>query len=107
MSDRFQSLMDEMDTWMARVDSDETTLVPRDELIQWHITLTQLYERWSSLQTASQAAVDAFLLRPSQEPPAGKKSSSGRPTGQRLYQRLAEAMAELEQVLIEIEASTD
>lgn len=107
MTDRFRALLDEMDSWLTRAGSNEATSVPRDELIQWHITLTTLYEVWSELQRASQAAVDAFLLRPSKEPPAGEKTGAGRPTGQKLYARLAEAMAELEQVLVQIKAGTE
>jgi hypothetical protein len=102
--DRLQAVLDEMDSWLASAASEETTPLPRDELIQWQITLTTLHEEMVKLQDASQSAVDAFLLRPSQfEPAAGSR----RPTGQKLYQRLAEAMAELEQVLVELKASAD
>lgn len=104
MIERLQTVLDEMDKWLAKAASEETTPVPKDELIQWHITLTTLHDDWDRLQDAAQSAVDAFLLRPSRsEPPAGSRQ----PTGQRLYQRLAAAMAELEQVLVELKASAD
>jgi hypothetical protein len=107
VTDRFQALLEEMDNWLAKAGSDEATPVPQDELIQWHITLTTLHDEWSRLQQASRAAVDAFLLRPSEvAPPGRKQTGSGRPTGQKLYQRLAEAMAELEQVLIRLQAGS-
>lgn len=104
MMDRLRTILDEMDTWLARAGADDTTRVTRDELIQWQITLTTVHEEMVKLHKASQLAVDAFLLRPSQsESPA----ASRRPTGQKLYQRLAAAMAELEQVLVEFKASAD
>ena len=104
MIDRLQAVLDEMNSWLARSGAEGTTPVPRDELIQWQITLTTLHEEMVKLQEASQSAVDAFLLRPSQsEPPAGSR----RPSGQRLYQRLATSMADLEQVLVELKASAD
>ena len=104
MIERLQAVLDEMDSWLARSGADDTTPMPKDELIQWQITLTTLHEEMVKLQEASQSAVDAFLLRPSQSEPL---ADSRRPTGQKLYQRLAAAMAELEQVLVELKAPAE
>ena len=108
MTDRFQTLLNEMDDWLAQADLGEAAAVPRDELIQWHITLTTLHDEWFRLVLASQAAVDAFLLRPHQSEPGERtRASASRSTGQKLYQRLAESMAELEQVLVQLKADAN
>ncbi|MGD8603367.1 MAG: hypothetical protein PVF49_02225 [Anaerolineales bacterium] len=105
MIDRFQAVLDDMDNWLAKAGSGETTPLPRDELIQWHIALTRIQEESLNLQRVSQAAVDAFLLRPPKSASqASSRTAPGRSTGQRFYQRLAETMAELEKVLAQLEA---
>jgi hypothetical protein len=102
MIDRLQAVLDEMDAWLAEAGSGEARPVPRDALIQWQIALTTVHDHFEKLQHTSQSAVDAFLLRPSQSArSATTTTGSGRPSGQKLYQRLAEAMAELEKVLVE------
>ena len=93
-----------MDGWLAKASSAEAQQIPGDQLIQWHITLTTVHDECVRLQDASQAAVDAFLLRPAS---ADSPADSRHPTGQRLYQRLAAAMAELEQVLVELKGGED
>lgn len=108
MTDRFQVLLDEIDGWLARVDSGGIAAVPRDELMQWQITLTVLHDEWYRLKLVSQAAVDAFLLRPPKSEPEEKvRTSAGRSTGKKLYQRLAESMAELEKVLVQLKVEGD
>jgi hypothetical protein len=108
MTAQFRALLDEIDSWLAASDAQADSSLLRDQLIQWQITLTTVHEEWLRLLQASQAAVDAFLLRPSsQARPGEKRSASGRPSGQKLYQQLAEAMAELEQVLVQLKAGTE
>lgn len=95
-----------MDRRLSILDASSSGQVTPAELLRWRDSLASSLARLETLQAAAQAAVDAYLLRPSQlakgTHPSGRMSGQGR---KEMARRVAEAMAQLEREISAAESA--